>query len=118
MKRQTAIIIIAIVSFVLSACSKPSHVVKDFYNALKEGDYEKAVTYTDIEKANYKNSIALMQLLHIQISDYEIVSVEQTSDTTATVVAKVSWEGDVEDTSPIDNEVKLVKINGKWKIDW
>ena len=104
----------AAVALTMTGCDKPSTAVKNFYNAMEDGNYEKAVTYTDTDESEYKDMVAIMQLLHLELTDYEIISEEKTSDTTAVVKTKVSWNINSDKMS--DREVKVVGKSGKWKV--
>jgi len=112
--KNKLLLFFAAFALIMTGCDKPSTAVKNFYNAMEDGNYEKAVTYTDTDEAEYKDMVAIMQLLHLEITDYKIISEEKTSDTTAVVKTKVSWNINNEKMS--DREVKVVRKSGKWKV--
>lgn len=122
MKKITLIISTVILAVVFCACSSsssPKAVVNDYYKALKSGDFEKAMTYTTLtDEAEIQQNVKKMQDFKFQVTDYEILSEEIAEDgETATVDVKYTASNAFKETPEEQNEtVKLVKVDGKWKI--
>ena len=115
MRRIIVFGVVTMLFFMLAGCSKPSHTVRNFYDALKVEDYEKAITYTDAELPTYRLNVAFMQLMHLTVSDYEIVNEEITSDSTATVKVRVALSNEDEMS---DTDLLLIKKKGNWVIKY
>ena len=122
MKKITLIISTLILAVVFCACSSsssPKAVVNDYYKALKNGDFEKAMTYTTLtDEAEIQQNVKKMQDFKFQVTDYEILSEEIAEDgENATVDVKYTASNAFKETPEEQNEtVKLVKVDGKWKI--
>ncbi len=98
----------------------PKDVVNDYYSALKKGDFEKAMTYTTLkDTAEIHQTVKKMQDFKYQVSDYEILSEEIAEDNeNATVEVKYTASSAFKETPVEDTEkIKLVKEDGKWKIN-
>lgn len=121
MKKLIVIICAVVAVFGMTSCksSSPSNVVKDYYKALKAGDLEKAMTYTDLTTdEEIQKQIKKFQDFEIKVLDFEIVS-ETVSDDGNSAVVEVKQSVTSAFNSEPKEETKslnLVKVDGKWKI--
>ncbi len=108
-------------ALLMTSCgsSSPKDVTNNYYKAIQKGDFEKALSYTTVDdNEEMKREIEKMKGLDIKVPEYEIVSEEISEDgETAVVEVKYkftsSFNSDPEEST---NNVKLVKRDGKWKI--
>ena len=121
MKRLFVILCAVVAVFGLISCksSSPSATVEAYYKALQAGDYEKALSYTDItDQKEIQRQIEKFKAFDIKIVDFEVLSENVSEDgNSATVKVKIT------ETSPSreapeegTKELELVKVDGKWKI--
>ena len=125
MKKITLILSTVILAVVFCACgssSSPKAVVNDYYKALMDGDFEKAMTYTTIENNEIQGQIEKLNGIKFQVHDYEILNeVIDKENNTATVQVKYKYTTIFNDTDNAEGEedtkdIELVKKDGKWKI--
>lgn len=122
MKKLIVIICAVAAVFGMASCnsSSPSKTVDAYYKALKAGDFEKALTYTDItDSEEIQEQLEKYKGFDIKILDYEILS-ETVSDDGNSAVVEVRQSM----TSSFNKEPKedtkklnLIKVDGKWKIN-
>lgn len=121
MKKLIVILCAVVAVFGLTSCksSSPSDTVKAYYKALQAGDYEKALSYTDItDQEAIQQQIAKYKEFDIKVIDFEILSEKISEDgNSATVEVKntvtSSFNQEPEEST---KELKLVKVDGKWKL--
>ena len=119
MKKLIVILCAFVAVFGLTSCksSSPSDTVKAYYKALQAGDYEKALSYTDItDQEVIQKQIEKCKELDFKVVDFEILSENVSEDgNSATVEVKtsVTFEGETDEAT---QKLKLVKVDGKWKI--
>lgn len=108
--------------FGLTSCnssSSPSGVVKAYHEALKSGDYQKAVSLTELtEQEDIQGYADKMKGYEYKVLDYEILS-ETISDDGETAVVEVKrTTSNSLNKEPKENtdKVNLKKVDGKWKI--
>ena len=121
MKKLIVLFIAVVAIFCFSSCKKatPSDTVKGYYEALMKGDFEKAMTYTDItDKEEIQQHIDKMKGCNLKVSEYEILSETLADDGQSAVVAvkytsSSSWSSK---PSESNKTLDLVKKDGKWVI--
>ena len=121
MKKLIVIVLAVVAVFGLTSCksSSPSKVVDNYYKALQAGDYQKAMTYTDLtDQEEIQKQIEKYQGFNVKIISYEVVSETIAEDgNTAEVEVKQSATSSFNSEPKEDTKtLKLVKVDGKWKI--
>ena len=121
MKKLIVILCAVVAVFGLTSCksSSPSDTVKAYFKALQAGNYEKALSYTDItDQETIQKQIAKYKEFDIKVVDFEILSEKISEDgNSATVEVKSTLASSfTEEPDESTNEMKLVKVDGKWKI--
>lgn len=121
MKKLFAILCAVVAVFAMASCSSssPKSTVDAYYKALKAGDFEKALTYTDItDQEAIKDQLEKYKGFDIKILDYEILSETVSDDGNSAVVqVKQSMTSSFNKEPKEDTkDLKLVKVDGKWKI--
>ena len=121
MKKLIVIILAVVAVFGLTSCksSSPSKVVNDYYKALQAGDYQKAMTYTDLtDQEEIQKQIEKYQGFNVKIVSYEVLSETIAEDgNTAEVEVKQSATSSFNSEPKEDTKkLNLVKVDGKWKI--
>ena len=121
MKKIALFVSALLMVFAFSSCSKtsPTDVANDYYSALKKGDFEKAMSYTNMN--NYEEiqqSVQKMQGFALNISEYEIVNEEIAEDgNSATVDVKYTYTSAFnKDPEEKTEKLNLIKEDGKWVI--
>ena len=122
MKKLTLLVSAVILVFVFASCGKtttPKDVANDYYAALQKGDFEKALSYTDMtDSEEIQKYAGKMQSYALNISEYEIVKEEIAEDgNSATVEAKYTYTSEF-NKNPEENTqtLDLIKKDGKWVI--
>lgn len=121
MKKLIVILCAVVAVFGLTSCksSSPSDTVKAYYKALQAGDYEKALSYTDItDQEVIQKQIEKYKEFDIKVVDFEILSEKISEDgNSATVEVKSTVTSSFqEEPEESTKEMKLVKVDGKWKL--
>ena len=121
MKKLIVILCAVVAVFGLTSCnsSSPSATVKAYYKALQAGDYEKALSYTDItDQEAIQKQIEKYKGFDIKVVDFEILSEKISEDgNSATVEVKSTVTSSFqEEPEESTKEMKLVKVDGKWKL--
>ncbi|MBP5563648.1 MAG: DUF4878 domain-containing protein [Bacteroidales bacterium] len=121
MKKLFVILLAVVAVFGLTSCksNSPSKVVDNYYKALQAGDYQKAMTYTDlVDQEEIQKQIEKYQGFDVKIISYEVVSETIAEDgNTAEVEVKQSATSSFNSEPKEDTKtLKLVKVDGKWKI--
>ena len=129
MKRLTLICTFLCSLLMMTACSSPKQeaeqVTKKFYEALLQGRFDEASSYTASEQAQFYVGLFSMVLSEADESELaaanldkgiRIVSTEQADD--GTIECTVKIEKEETDEEPDDNSQRVVlkKIDGEWKI--
>ena len=111
--------------FLLPGCSKntPKGVVKTYYNALMDKDYEKSAQCfctvselgedEDAQMQGFAGKLKESVEQYEGVKSYEIVRDSVCSDSVAMVYAKFVWGNGEEGQS----DIRVVKQKGEWKID-
>ncbi|MCR4965340.1 MAG: DUF4878 domain-containing protein [Bacteroidales bacterium] len=118
--------IIIIVCAVIAACCfascgapTPSDTVNDYYKALQAGDYEKALSYTTLtDQEDIQKHVKKLEGADLKISKYEVVSetISEDGETASVDVNCTSTSAYSDKPEEDTNTLKLVKVDGKWKI--
>ena len=121
MKKLIVILCAVVAVFGLTSCksSSPSDTVKAYFKALQAGNYEKALSYTDItDQETIQKQIAKYKEFDIKVVDFEILSEKISEDgNSATVEVKSTVTSSFnEEPEESTKEMKLVKVDGKWKL--
>ena len=120
--KKTALFVSALLMvFAFSSCSKtsPKDVVNDYYTALQKGDYEKALSYTNLTNSEeIQASIKKMQGMEYKISEFEILNEEIAEDgNSATVEVKYTYTiSSRKDPKEKTDTLNLIQEDGKWII--
>jgi|SRR5690554_2124201 predicted small lipoprotein YifL len=122
MKRFLYIILIIMALVALSACGKPAEkTARNFFDAMEQQDFAKAKNFVTEEGQelltmieSFANSMSEEQKDEMVAMRYNITEVIEEGD--AATVRFQQWE--VENPDNIqDQELKLVKVDGNWKVD-
>ncbi len=121
MKKLIVILCAVVAVFGMTSCksSSPSDTVKAYFKALQAGDYEKALSYTDItDQEAIQKQIEKYKGFDIKVVDFEILSEKISDDgNSATVEVKSTVTSSFnEEPEESTKEMKLVKVDGKWKL--
>lgn len=109
-------------AFVFNACSSnqdaPKDVVREYYEQFKNGNFEKALSYTAKSDQEIKKEVEKLEGFKLKLKSYEIISEEIAEDgKSAKVKVRFIASSDFQDEEKEQNEVvRLEKINGIWKI--
>lgn len=121
MKKLIVVLCVIAAVFGMTSCksTSPSDVVKDYYKALQAGDFQKAMTYTDLASdEEIQKQIQKYQNFDVKVVSYEVLSETISDDGNSAVVEvkhAVTSSFDSEPTEKTD-KLNLVKVDGKWKI--
>ncbi|MCQ2286399.1 MAG: DUF4878 domain-containing protein [Bacteroidales bacterium] len=102
------------VILLVSCGASPKNVTKKYCQALQDEKYDKAVTYTDLDKSSYKDAAALLEFFNIEIENFEVLDENLLNDSLAEVRVAMDFGSGTVDTST----QHLVKKEGTWKIKW
>ena len=121
MKKLFVILFAVAAVFGLTSCSSssPSGTVKAYYKALQAGEYEKALSYTDItDQEEIQQQVAKFKSFDIKIIDFEILSENISEDGNTAVVEVKQSSTSAMNSNPEESvkKLELVKVDGKWKI--
>jgi lipopolysaccharide biosynthesis regulator YciM len=130
--KKIKLFVLAICALCFAACSSssnsdsPQKVVKEYFDLVKAGKFDKAVKcfYFEEEiKAEELNALAekLKEGYGKQggIEKYEIISEEITKDEDGNIVsAKVATKVYYKDGKEDEDHLTVIKVNGEWKIDF
>lgn len=121
MKKLIVILCAVVAVFGMTSCksSSPSDTVKAYFKALQAGDYEKALSFTDItDQEAIQKQIEKYKGFDIKVVDFEILSEKISDDgNSATVEVKSTVTSSFnEEPEESTKEMKLVKVDGKWKL--
>ena len=121
MKKLFVILFAVAAVFGLASCSSssPSGTVKAYYKALQAGEYEKALSYTDItDQEEIQQQVAKFKSFDVKIIDFEILSENISEDGNTAVVEVKQSSTSAMNSNPEESvkKLELVKVDGKWKI--
>ena len=121
MKKIFVILFAVAAVFGLASCSSssPSGTVKAYYKALQAGEYEKALSYTDItDQEEIQQQVAKFKSFDVKIIDFEILSENISEDGNTAVVEVKQSSTSAMNSNPEESvkKLELVKVDGKWKI--
>ena len=120
--KKLVVVLCALVGVLgMASCksSSPSDTVTAYFKALQAGDYEKALSYTDIsDQEEIQKQLEKFKTFDIKVVDFEILSEKISDDGKNAVVEVKSSQTSSFSSKPEENtkELKLVKVDGKWKI--
>lgn len=102
----------------LASCNKsnqPSDVASNFYKAIIEKDFSKAVSFTNLDTADYDEGAAFIEMVMSDLGEDPFANAVDQSiddgDSTAKVKMNLCFYGD---TATID--VDMVLKEGQWKV--
>ena len=121
MKKLALFVSALLMVFAFSSCSKtsPKDVANDYYSALKKGDFEKALSYTNMTNSEeIQQSVQKMQGIEFKITEFEIINEEIAEDgNSATVEVKYSYTSAFnKDPEEKTEKLNLIKEDENWKI--
>ena len=124
MKRLVLVLSIAVMAALLmfgckgEKSASPTDVVNSYYQNIKDGKIEKALSYTDKTDDEIKTEAAKFEGFQIKLNEYKIVSEEISEDgQSAKVKVEYSINSAMSDKEQKDKEtVELKQIEGVWKI--
>ncbi len=122
MKKLTVILCALVAVFCLASCnsaSTPTSVVKAYYDALSSGNYEKAVSYTELtDQEDIDGYAKKLKDVEYKVLSYEVVSETTSEDGESAVVEvkKTATSTLSKDPKETTDKVKLSKVDGKWRI--
>ena len=127
MKRNLFLVAVAAVMCLFAACtpqSTPRQVVKTYWTAVQNGNYSAAVDlYYNIDGFFSEDGKELLStLMKVEMATYgkitkvKVLSVDKTGEPDKAVVSvELTTENNPE---PIVETMDVVKVNGKWYIDF
>lgn len=119
MKKLFVILCAVVAVFGLTSCksSSPSDTVNAYFKALQAGDYEKALSYTDItDQETIQKQVEKCKGLDFKVVDFEILSEKVSEDGNSATVEVKSTESFEGETDEGTQQLELVKVDGKWVI--
>ncbi|MCR4827260.1 MAG: DUF4878 domain-containing protein [Bacteroidales bacterium] len=122
MKKLNVILCALVVVFCLVSCnsaSTPTSVVKSYLDALSSGDYEKAISYTELtDKEDIDGYAKKLKDVEYKVLSYEVLSETISEDGESAVVEVKKTATNTLNKNPKEttDKVKLSKVDGKWKI--
>ena len=108
--------------FCLASCnsaSTPTGVVKAYYDALSSGNYEKAVSCTELtDQEDIDGYAKKLKDVEYKVLSYEVLSetVSEDGENAVVEVKKTATSSLNKDPKESTDKVKLTKVDGKWKI--
>ncbi len=123
MKKLTVILCALVAVFCLASCnstSTPTGVVKAYHQALSSGDYEKAVTYTELTTQEDLDGYAKkLKDYEYKVLSYEIISetISEDGESAVVEVKRTTTSSFNKEPKESTDKVKLSKVDGKWKIN-
>ncbi len=118
--KKNIIILTALFAMFVAACSNdtPDQVVDKFYHATQVGDYDKALTYTNLNGQEKKVLVEFLKNMGMSIYDYEVLGTHiDEGDSTALVYVHLKTSNSINtDTSENEINVPCVKEGHKWKV--
>ena len=122
MKKLALFVSAVILVFAFTSCgcsNSPKKVANNYYAAMQKGDFEKALSYTDMtDSEEIKDYVQKFQDLEINVSEFEIINEKIAEDgNSATVEVKYSYTSVFnEDLQEKTQTLNLIKKDGKWVI--
>ena len=122
MKKLSVILCALVAVFCLASCnstSTPTGVVKAYHDALSSGNYEKAVTYTELTSQEDLDGYAKkLKDCEYKVLSYEIVSetISEDGESAVVEVKRTTTSSFSKEPKETTEKVKLSKVDGKCKI--
>lgn len=122
MKKLVIALCAMVALFGMTSCgssSSPSGVVKAYHDALKSGNYDKAVTYTVLtEKEDIEEYAAKLKGFEYKVLDYEVLSetIAEDGESAVVEVKRTTTSKMNQEPKEVTDKVNLKKVDGKWKI--
>ncbi len=121
MKKLMTLLASAMIMILVSSCcsNSPKSVVENYYKAIKAGDYEKALSYTEIgsDKEATAAFIEKVSGIEYKLDKYEVIDeVIALDGKTATVKVKISFSTNFGNETDLEEMESLELIDGEWKI--
>lgn len=124
MKRFTILLMAVVAVIAMAACGgnskkdkSPKEIVKAYYQHMVDGDFEKALSYTNASEEEAKTYLEKMKSFEVKIKSFDIISETIDGDTAEVEVKYVSTSSLMEEESESQETVKLIKEEGCWVID-
>ena len=118
--KKTIIILAALFALFATACSSdtPDEVVDKFYHATQVGDYDKALTYTNLNGPEKEVLTEYLKNMGMVIYDYEVLGANiDEGDTTALVYVHLMTSNSINtDTSETEVNIPCIKDGRNWKV--
>lgn len=123
MKHIRHFILALAVVFAMSSCSdtnSPISVTETFLSALQDGDYNTAFSCTTSDETLRESTVENYEMIKLHVTDYKITASEiDESGERAIVKATTTMTSAFNTTAATsDEEYRLVKVDGKWKLDF
>lgn len=122
MKKLTVILCALVAVFCLASCnstSTPTGVVKAYHDALSSGEYEKAVSYTVLtDQEDIDGYAKKLKDVEYKVLSYEILSetISEDGESAVVEVKRTTTSSMNQEPKESTDNVKLTKVDGKWKI--
>ena len=122
MKKILGILAISVMAVCFAGCSKnsPEAVMKDYLKTMKSGDFAKAMSYTNLSSEEQTKMVSLYDAFlseddkaAMKEMSYEITETVLSEDGESATVKYITRVGDEEKES----EQKILKVDGKWKVE-
>ncbi len=127
MKKFSLTAVLLSAALCLAACgisSSPEATAKRFYKAIADGDYSRALEYTDLDEEDTELYYALMEKARLSVEEkggIKKIEVEELPDADgadedpqhAVVFARISYA----DGSSQEEYCEMVSTDGKWRVD-
>ena len=124
MKRYTILLMAVVAVIAMAACGgtskkdkSPKEIVKAYYQHMVDGDFEKALSYTNASEEEAKTYLEKMKSFKVKIKSFDIISETIDGDTAEVEVKYVSTSSLMEEESESQETIKLIKEEGCWVID-
>ncbi|MGP1447098.1 MAG: hypothetical protein ACTTKO_06180 [Candidatus Limimorpha sp.] len=124
MKRFTILLMAVVAVIAMAACGgtskkdkSPKEIVKAYYQHMVDGDFEKALSYTNASEEEAKTYLEKMKSFKVKIKSFDIISETIDGDTAEVEVKYVSTSSLMEEESESQETIKLIKEEGCWVID-
>lgn len=118
--KKNIIILSALLALFVAACSSdtPDQVVEKFYHATQVGDYDEALTYTNLNGREKEVLTEFLENMGMSIYSYEVLGSNiDEGDSTALVYVHLMTSNSIKtDTSETEVNIPCVKERRKWKV--
>lgn len=117
--KKTIILFAALIALAMASCSNdtPDQVVDKFYRATQVQDFEKALTYTNLNDEEKEVITEYLKNVGMAIHDYEVLGSNiDEGDSTAIVYVHLVTANITADSSENEINIPCVKEGRKWKV--